>query len=66
MIATRRFFTAPLKYMLLPQPVSESAYVVAARYQLTLFDMVKGEQLVVSVTHVVHAKVDAGLVCGGA
>ena len=52
--------------MLLPQPVSVPAYVVAARYQLTLFDMVEGEQLVVSVTHVVHAKVDAGLVRGGA
>jgi len=52
--------------MLLPQPVSVPAYVIAARYQLTLFDMVKGEQLVVSVSHVVHAKVDAGLVRGGA
>ncbi len=52
--------------MLLPQPIGESAYVVAACEQLALLDMVKGEQLVVSVAHVVHAKVDAGLVCSGA
>ena len=52
--------------MLLPQPVSVPAYVVAASEQLALLDMIKGEQLVVSVTHVVHAKVDAGLICSGA
>ena len=48
--------------MLLPQPVGESAYVVAACEQLALLDVVKGEQLIVSVAHVIHAEVDAGLV----
>ena len=52
--------------MLLPQPVGESAYVVAACEQLALLDVVKGEQLIVSVAHVIHAKVDAGLIRSGA
>ena len=51
--------------MLLSQFVGILADVVAARDKLTLLDVVKGEQVVMAVTPVIHTKVDAGLVrCG--
>ena len=48
--------------MLLSQLISILANIVTSIEQFTLLDMVDGEQLVVAMAHVVHAKVDAGLV----
>ena len=51
--------------MLLYQFISVLANVVEARDQLTLLDVVKGEQVVMAVTPVVHTEVDAGLIGRG-
>ena len=50
--------------MLLSQLISILANIVTSIEQFTLLDMVDGEQLVVAMAHVVHPKVDAGLVGG--
>ena len=52
--------------MLFSQFVGILADVVAARDQLTLLDVVEGEQVVVAVAPVIHPEVDAGLVSSGA
>jgi len=52
--------------MLLSQFIGVLANVVAARDQLTLLDVVEGEQVVVAVASVIHPEVDAGLVSSGA
>jgi hypothetical protein len=52
--------------MLLLQPVCVLPDVVTTRYLIALLDMFEREQLVVSVAHVTHSKVNASTVGSGA
>jgi hypothetical protein len=57
---------APVQDVLLPQLVCIPSNVVAPRQLVTLLDVVKCEQPIVTMAHVTHAKVNAGAVACGA